>query len=249
MLVPATWQTAFRIQSRDYPPVSAPLREAGGDRWSWNRFDIPGETIYFADKALCAYQEVLAPFKRKLGTVDPLLKDAEALGMSLEEFYDAVASDWDERHFMHSGTLPSKWRDDRQLHLVSMPQHGWWVQIENPETIATLERSIPEPLLVSSITSLDISHLLSQDRALTTATAEHIAGSVLFDGSLPLGIRVASRHGSGTNYAVWKRGTDSGLASPDRDPADSIDVLASKPISFRDPDLETAARLFGLTVF
>lgn len=29
----------------------------------------------------------------------------------------------------------------------------------------------------------------------------------------------------------------------------SMDVLAAKPISFRDPDLEAAARLFGPTMF
>ena len=74
-------QTAFRIQGTGFPPISAPLRASGSSRMSWNRFDIPGDTVYFADKALCAYQEVLAQFKRKLGVADPLAKDAEALGL------------------------------------------------------------------------------------------------------------------------------------------------------------------------
>ncbi|MFC0421863.1 hypothetical protein ACFFHP_15100 [Glutamicibacter ardleyensis] len=245
MLVSTTWQTAFRIQGTGFPPISAPLRDSGSSRMSWNRFDIPGETVYFADKALCAYQEVLAQFKRKLGVADPLAKDADALGLSLEEFYDAVASEWEEKHFMSSGTLPRKWREDRQLHIVSMPQHGWWVHIEDPESICALERAIPDVLLDSGISALDTADLRSQNRLLTTSVAEHLASTKLFDGSLPLGIIFSSRHGSGINYAVWKQASKGPLMNR----TDEMEVLASKPISFRDPDLETAARLFGLTVF
>lgn len=170
------------------------------------------------------------------------------MGMSLEEFYETVASEWDERHFMHSGTLPRKWRDDRKLHLVSMPQHGWWVDAENPESISAIEKAIPDVLLASDISALDVSHLRSQDRKLTTAIAEHVAAQKLFDGTFPLGIIFGSRHGSGTNYAVWRRTPGKHNLPLIVEAADSMEVLASKTISYRDPDLETAARLFGLTV-
>lgn len=137
-LIEATWQTAYRIQTKEHSALSAPTRESGTDPDSWGRYDTPGETVYLADSAVCAFLETLASFKRKLGAIDPLARDAAFLGMSIEEFYDEVASQWDERHFMQTGVLPRQWRERRNMNVVSLPQHGWWIDIEDPESISAI---------------------------------------------------------------------------------------------------------------
>lgn len=53
----------------------------GSYRTYWNRFDIPGETVDLADKALCAYQEVLEQFKQNCDATG-LLMNRAATGLS-----------------------------------------------------------------------------------------------------------------------------------------------------------------------
>lgn len=244
-LVPASWQVAYRIQGSAHPAISAASRDGAGGRKPWNRYDTPGTTVYLADNAVCAYQETIAQFKRKLGSVDPLQKDANALGMTLDEFYAEVAHQWEERQFMYTGTLPRQWREKRLLHVVSLAQHGWWVDIEDTESLSSLEKAIPDIISSLGIHSLDRSEVLSLNRALTTRLAEHVRGLTLFDGSKALGIVFGSRHGGGTNFASWLRAHDDGRTG---DP-EGMEVLTSSEISFRDTSLEVAARLFDIRIY
>lgn len=244
-LVEASWQTAYRVQENGYPAISAVSRGRATDRGTWNRYDTSGTTVYLADNAACAFQETISPFKRRLGSVDPWQKDADALGMSLEEFYDAVASDWEERQFMYTGTLPRRWREARSLHLVSLPKHGWWVDIEDAESLSALEKSMPHLIAGAGVLQLDRSQALSLNRQLTTMLAEQVRASTLFDGSRAIGMVFGSRHGGGTNYAVWLRHHDDGLTGD----TEGMEVLATRPISFRDPSLETACRRFDIRAY
>lgn len=243
-LLPARRQTAYRIQKAGYPALSAPLRVDGKDRLAWGRYDTVGTTLYLAENAECAFSETLAPFKRAIGTVDPLQKDADALGMTLEEFYEEVASQWQEKSFMNSGTLPRIWRSERQLHIVELPFPGWWIDVEHPETMAAVEAAIPDTLKDLGISHVDTSLLRSSRRDVTTAIADHLRDLVLFDGSYAPGIKFGSRHGGYSNWAVWLRNHDLKLAGDD-----GLLHLSESPIPFNDPDLEAASRRFRLKVF
>lgn len=178
------------------------------------------------------------------GAVDPLHRDAEALGMSLEEFYEEVASQWQEKSFMSSGTLPRQWRTQRQLHIIELPFPGWWIDIEHPETLSAIEAAIPDTLKDLGVRHVDTGLLRSNRREVTTAIADHLRELVLYDGSYAQGVRYASGHGGFVNWAVWLRDYD--LKVPG---ADGLLHLSESPIYFNDPDLEAASRRFRLKVF
>lgn len=243
-LVPARRQTAYRIQKAGFAAVSAPSRTDGTERMAWGRYDTPGSTLYLAETAESAFSETLAPFKRAIGIADPLQKDAQALGMTLEEFYEEVAQQWQEASFMNSGTLPRAWRTERLIHIVELPFPGWWVDVEHPDTIAAVETAIPDTLKELGVVHLDTAVLRSGKREVTTAVAELIRDQILFDGSETLGIQFGSRHGGFVNWAVWLRAHDAGLASDD-----GLVLLGSSAIEFNDPDLEAASRRFRIKVF
>ena len=161
--------------------------------------------------------------------------------MTLEEFYEEVASQWQEKSFMNSGTLPRTWRTGRQLHIVELPFPGWWIDVEHPETVAAVEVAIPDTLKDLGVAHIDTSLLRSNRREVTTAIADHLRELVLFDGSYPLGIRFGSRHGGFVNWAVWLRNHDLNLPG-----GDGLIHLNKSPIYFNDPDLEAASRRFRL---
>jgi hypothetical protein len=53
---------------------------------SWSRYDThDGCTIYTASTPGCAFDEVLAGFRRRLGARDSLAGDAAAVGLSVPE--------------------------------------------------------------------------------------------------------------------------------------------------------------------
>ncbi|NWL32089.1 RES domain-containing protein [Paenarthrobacter nitroguajacolicus] len=243
-LLPARRQTSFRVQKSSYPALSAPARSDETDRMAWGRYDTIGTTLYLAQTAECAFSECLAPFKRAIGTTDPLQKDADALEMSLEDFYEEVASQWQEKSFMYSGTLPRIWRTERQLHIVELPFPGWWIDVEHPETMAAVEAAIPDTLKDLGVAHVDTGLLRSNRREVTTAIADHLRELVLFDGSYAHGIRFGSRHGGFVNWAVWLRNHDLNVSG-----GDGLVLLQESPIHFNDPDLEAASRRFKLKVF
>ena len=72
----------------------------------------------------CAFDEVLAGFRRRLGTRDSLARDAAAVGLSVPEFLQAVDEDWAEMGVMLPGHLPRAWRTARQLYTVTHPRRA-----------------------------------------------------------------------------------------------------------------------------
>jgi hypothetical protein len=106
---------------------------------SWSRYDTyAGRTAYTASTKGCAFDEVLAGFRRRLGARDSLAKDAAAVGLSVAEFLRAVDEDWAELSVMVPGHLPRAWRTARLRYTVTHPRSGWWVMMDTAESIATI---------------------------------------------------------------------------------------------------------------
>ncbi|RUQ07163.1 hypothetical protein D8M35_06385 [Curtobacterium sp. HSID17257] len=242
-LLPARSDTGYRVAKSNHPPVSAPTRGRHGDhaateRSSWGRYDAAGtETYYTAELRTGAFAEVLAAFKVPLGTGSALEVDAAAVGLTLEEFLADVASDWDERSFMQTGTLPRSWRDDRTVLSLEHPSTGWYVDVEHPDTLSAIEPSLRSHLLVGGWSSFTTAVLRSDDRSVTTAVADLVHDAVLDDQTHPLGIHFGSKHGESWCRATWLDRT--------RD----LSVLSSRAIELGDPDFRTATHRFGLRAF
>lgn len=242
-LLPCQADPGHRIAKSTYPPLSAPLRRDAGphrsERSSWGRYDaVDTQTLYTAQLATGAFAEVLATFKVPLGTGSALEQDARALGLTLEEFLADVASDWEERSFMQTGTLPRSWRDDRTALVITHPHSGWLVDVEHPDTLSALEPSLRTHLVVSGYESFTTAALRGEDRALTTAIADIIHDVRLDDGTQALGIHFGSKHGESWCRALW---LDRCL--------DLLTVTHTDTIELTNPDFITTTRRLGIHPF
>lgn len=230
----------YHVGKKEYPPLSAAARDADDtSRQAWGRYDVPGHTFYVAENRGTAYAEVLSGFKRANGAADPLSEDAKFAGMSLEDYIEEIAREWSERDFMGLGAIPAGWRYDRGLFPVVLPDSGWLVDIEHPDSIAAIEGAIG-PLLASlNVPHLTTGTLRSEERAVTTQIAEHLHASTLDTGATPLGVHFGSKHGAAWCKAIW-------LDHPE---ARNVLTLAPEPILVTDEDLKTAADRFRIRVF
>lgn len=243
-LVDAQPVRTFRIQKNPYPALSAPKRDLALAQVNWNRYDTLGTTVYFAETLETAFEETLAPFRRIIGDSDPLTKDAAALGMTVEKYYELIESSWPENSFMHTGTIPRIWRDNRTIYTIQLSGNGWWVDIEHPDTMAALTNSLASELKALGVKQLDTAVLRSADRRLTTTIGSFIRASLIKRGARPLGVIFPSRHGGSLNWAAWMWGTDEGY--PDLDDYLMID---SASIQHNTPELVRVAGRHGLKVF
>lgn len=231
---------SYHVGKSLYPSLSAATRETGTkSRDGWNRYDTPGQTFYVAETRESAYAEVLAPFKRVNGLADPLAKDAASMDMTLEEFVEEVAREWSERDFMGLGAIPSAWRYDRGMIPVVLPDTGWLVDIEHPDSISSIERLIGTELSWLRVDHLTTGTLRGHDRAVTTAIAIHLHDVILDSGELPMGIHFGSKHGAAWCKAIWL----------DHPVAGDILTLSPEPILVTDDALKIAADRFRIRVF
>jgi len=152
VLVPSAGQAAYRVALSSYGPLNPPVRgPVGSDVSSWSRYDTyDGRTVYAASTRGCAFDEVLAGFRRRLGTRDSLARDAAAVGLSVPEFLRAVDEDWAELGVMFPGHLPRAWRTARLLYTVTHPRSGWWVILDTAESIAVIRSALGERLAVGA---------------------------------------------------------------------------------------------------
>ena len=139
-------------------------------------------------------------------------------------------------------TLTRDWLSARDIHTACWLQTGWLVDVHAPETLAAVNEVLrPPDKVVDPITLAD---LFGPNKQLTTTVAGHIRTAVLDDGSLPLGIRYTSKHGTGlTIYAAWLRSLDDG-----KDTSTEISITASAGVARTDPDLQQAARWANLKI-
>lgn len=233
-----------------YGPMNPPQRSSGSDIAEWGRFDVlDHRTMYGALPATAAYAESLAWARPALSLDGPQMRDlfddvdADDTTPVLEE----VEREWEDRSHLAPRRLPAAWRTERLIHTIGLPAADWFVDIECSSSIAAVEAALGPFLASRSIDHLTVADLRGRDRHLTTGIARWVWGQVLDDGSLPLGIRFGSKHGTDFRcWAVWLRATDDG--APRREPFDAdpgTEILAPE----HNPPLQQACDLFGLKIF
>lgn len=232
----------YRIARSSYGALAPKERELESDGSldpsGWSRFDTLGRTLYTTDDRLTSFMELLAPYRTEInGTRRALQKDADAMGISLEEYWVMIVDDWDQAGTMRARWLPRAWRDGRSIYRVDYPT-GWWVDIMSTSTLTALSDHLEDDLADLGITGgLTVAHVTADDREITTRIARWLRDTAtLFDGTQPLGIRFVSKHGhptggTGTCWAYWMRATDAGLDEP-------ITVTEESAISEGDDDLK-----------
>ncbi|KJQ55756.1 hypothetical protein [Microbacterium sp. SA39] len=228
--------SSFRIARESYGALAPKPRESGDDPGSWSRYDTIGRTIYSSADRVTAFMELLASYRTDINAERRALQPAaDAVGMSLDDYWNDIVSEWDEAGNMKAMWLPRAFRDGRALYTLEYPD-GWWIDASATETIAAIHDLFTGPWPTKDGDSekpLTLADLPGDDRVLTTAIAGVIREHVqLDDGTLPLGIQFLSKHGrptegSGLCWAYWMRQVDSGLDEPAK-------VLATEPI--RDDD-------------
>jgi hypothetical protein len=246
VLVPSAEESGYRVALISYGPLNPPVRgPVGSDVSSWSRYDTyDGRTVYTASTRGCAFDEVLAGFRRRLGARDSLARDAAAVGLSVPEFLRAVDEDWAELGVMFPGHLPRAWRTARLLYTVTHPGSGWWVMLDTAESIAAVRAALGDRLAVGGVTDVDLALLHGPDRLATVEIAGWVRSTTLEDGTAPHGIVYRSRHAGGDVHAYWLRRLDAGH------PAGTEPLAADTgpPITAGDPDLRDTAARYGLTV-
>ena len=227
-----------------------PIRQSAdpaADPNAWGRFDTrDGRTLYVAQPQRCAFQELLAPLRRRLGTVDSLAKDAQFLGLDADDLAQLVEGEWAERGHMRPGHLPAGWRFERLLYEFQNPPDGWWIDVEHADTIAAISDALDGPLAALGVATVDRSLLLGPDRQVTVAIASWARQLRLDDGSRPLGITWQSKHGAGRCWAYWMRLVDAGSDAA----AEPLTLVGQgRSIARGDTALSAAAKAFGITVW
>lgn len=224
--------SSFRIARESYGALAPKPREATDDPGSWSRYDTIGRTIYSSADRVTAFMELLASYRTDINAERRALQPAaDAVGMSLDDYWNDIVSEWDEAGNMKAMWLPRTFRDGRALYTLQYPE-GWWIDATATETIAAIHDLFTGPWPTKDGDSekpLTLADLTGDDRVLTTAIAGVIREHVqLDDGTLPLGMQFLSKHGrpadgSGLCWAYWMRQVDSGLDEPAK-------VLATEPI-------------------
>lgn len=199
-------------------------------------------TLYLAETRECAYAEVLAYFRRRLGQADVLAKDARFLGLDPASLSALVEHEWSRRGHLPPGYLPAGWRAERSLYQIRLPSSGWWVQLEHPESIAVAEVALEDDLASVGVNQLDVAVLRGQNRDATVLLASWLCGLTLDDDTTPLGIRYESRHATGIAWACWLREPTTGSAYV------GAEACAGEPIEINDPDFQRVATRAGLTI-
>lgn len=235
----------YRIATESYGPM-APLprgyyfrEDVGG----WNRFDTPGRTVYAAQTRRGAFTECLYDRRLDHQSRSAIAFMAEAFKESWEEAFNRYA---DEQLFLgHSapGTLPASWRESRKVYELNSAEDLVWFDLSTDHSLAYIDRVLgAEIYRTCHVSSIDASHLIGDNRVLTTLVATRLRSLRLQDGGYADGIRFASRHGIGQCWAFWMRRTDDGL--------DNEPVSNSSGVSFsvRDVDLNDVAKRFDIQI-
>ena len=217
----------------------------------WGRWDVNRHrTIYGASTKAAAYAESTAVFRSgglKMAAdeePDPDLRELFDEDSDHGSTLAAIAKDWQVRGYMAPDQRAAAWRHGRCLYKLELPRDGWFVEITAANSIAVLAESRAEWLTTTFAEPLlTASHLLGDDRNLTTAAAGWVWSQVLDDGSLPHGIRYSSKFG--TDWcctAVWLRALDD-----TKDLAHELTrCVGSSSIEANDPDLRRVARLYRM---
>lgn len=249
LLLPAIGQKATRIAKLSWGAMNPQVRPTDGDRAAWGRYDVPGHrTIYGGAPTAAAYAEALANQRIPLGVIpklSDLFDDTDA--DDARTVLDALNTEWEAMFRMGKGKLVAGWRDARLEYTLTLPDEGWLIDIEAPESIEAIGQALGPELSNLGVQHLTIGHLRGEDRAITTTIAAWIHNQTLADGSLPHGIHFGSKHGNDLSCcAVWLRRMDDGknLVSEPTTADCGREILRAE----QNPPLERVATLFHLRV-
>lgn len=249
-LIKADSEEAFRVAKDRYGALSVrrndivgPLPMAPGltsiDRRG--RYDTVGSTIYLAARRRCAYAEVLTGFRQERASA---AKAAESIGMTVDDYIAQVKAEAEENGIDVPWSITVDWQMGRSVYRVRLPRAGWWVKVDDLDTLSALQRLAPTvPGLTESLQVLTATSIYGEDRDLTTLLAQVIRMQVLDDGSEPLGISYASKTLFGRCWAYWDRRSDDGLGPG----ANDLHQLASENVG-PDPDFAFVADHYSLPV-
>lgn len=150
-LVAATGQDGWRVAQERYTRSGGILAVRANEHIGplppevpdqRGRFDTIGRTVYFAEQATTAFAEVLQDFRAaRVG----LHADTEAIGMTTAEYMAQVRAEAEINGRERPWAVNAAWQMSRSLHRVAMPATGWWVQIEDKNTLNRLGRTLRSP--------------------------------------------------------------------------------------------------------
>ncbi|MEP7765141.1 hypothetical protein [Sanguibacter sp. 25GB23B1] len=224
-LAPATGELAFRVAKDRYTRRSGPLASLPNGHVGAlprtvkevrGRFDTIGRTVYFGDSPECCFAETLQAFRKNR---QALAADAQAAGQDVDEYVRDVTQDALDNGLDTPWAVSVDWQMERSLLPIRMPLEGWWVLIDHPDTLNTLNDALAADLRSVGVTLLTSSIATGENRAATTLIAQHVRDLVLDDGSQPLGISFPSKTGYGRCLAWWNRREDDGLLPADEGPS------------------------------
>ncbi|UNK47743.1 hypothetical protein [Arthrobacter sulfonylureivorans] len=144
-MVETAGETAYRVAKDRYGALSVrqndhvgplPVGSDPGVGDSRGRYDTLGSTICLADSRRSAYAEVLVGFRMHRARI---ARTAASIGMRLDEYIEAVTADAAANGVDVPWAIPVDWQMDRSIYEIRLPRHGWWVQIDHPDTLRALE--------------------------------------------------------------------------------------------------------------
>ena len=235
-LLSAPGKVVWRIAKPSWGPVNPPLRLPDSERRDWGRYDVLGHrTVYSGFPEVAAYGESLAALRVGLSEkllLSELFDDVDDDATLL----DTVDEEWRKLHHIAPGKVVSGWRAERRLYPITLPDSGWFIDIESAETISAVSAALGSTLAGLGVEQLTTANLRGEDRVVTTVIADWLWSLTLDDGFLPHGIFYGSKHDSAWEcWASWLRTTDDGL--PDNEA-----VTAGDGIDIEDPEHNAALR-------
>lgn len=256
MRAAATGQKIVRIAKRSYGPMNPQLRDPSVDPdvSTWGRFDVANHrTIYGASPAEGAYGEALAVFRPAPDLADAALADLFDADDEMDPHgtvMEAAMGEWNDLVRFVPRFLPAGWRTERLRYEITLPDWGWFIDLEHASSLAAVGAALAGQLNSLGVRGrhLTVADLRGSNRRLTTEIAAWAWKQVLDDGSLPHGIVYSSKHDSDWRcWAVWLRKVDDGhplSAEPtSADAGTAIDHVD------KNPPMRHVAKLFGLDCF
>lgn len=235
----------YRIATESYGPMS-PLSRGyyfRDDVGSWNRFDTPGRTIYVARTRRGAFTECLYDRRLDHQSRSAIAFMADAFDESWEDAFARYADEQLALGHPAPGTLPATWRESRKVYELSSASELVWFDLSTDHSLAFIDRVFGEEIYrTCNVASIDASHLMGDNRVLTTLVATRLRSLRLQDGGYADGIRFSSRHGIGQCWAFWMRRIDDGL---DNEPISASDGAS---FSAKDLDLNAVAKRFDIQI-
>lgn len=211
----------WRVGRQSDPLHCAPPKPITDNHKAGNRFDslnLSFTTVYGGTSLQGCYAEVLARFRPAPGLAE------------------LVRDEWDQNRWTRVGNVPADWRHQRIAVRLSSHPDGPFLNVEHPDTLASLHILLGTQLNYYGVEELDVSVLRGPDRRVTRHIAQW-AHDESDENGVPFyaGIRYLSRVDSGQElWAVFDR--------------TELQIEEQKVIRLQDQELRTVAERYRLTL-